>query len=294
MPKALRIRRPSRVCDTQPLQVHSEVIGVWHDLGLDYLTRKFTSFRETKTVAEKVQPQASWPASQNLTPELDLKPFAQEETFKAKAYKALKRAIIEMDIYSSPEQVWIDERHLSEKLGVSRTPVREAILMLEQQGFVKSVPRRGIMVVKKTKREVIEMIQVWAALEGMAARLITQRASDEEIGRLRLLFKEFDASHKPEDFLCEYSTANIRFHQTIIELTGSPLLAEMTENLVLHVRGIRQITIGRDHRAARSIEDHLSIIEALEKRETELAEKLARDHTLGLAAYVAEHSEGIF
>ena len=246
------------------------------------------------TLAEKALAQASWPVTQSLTPDLVLKPFAQEETFKAKAYKAIKSAIIEMDIYSSPEQAWIDERQLSEQLGVSRTPVREAILMLEQQGFVKSVPRRGIMVVKKTKREVIEMIQVWAALEGMAARLVTQRATDEEIARLRLLFREFNATHKPEDFLSEYSTANIRFHQTIIELTGSTLLAEMTENLLLHVRGIRQITIGRDHRAARSIEDHLKIIEALERRDTELAEKLARDHTLGLAAYVEKHSEGIF
>lgn len=245
-------------------------------------------------VAEKAQAQSSWPLAETSTPELVLKPFAQEETYKAKAYKALKRAIIDMDIYSSPEQAWIDERQLSEQLGVSRTPVREAILMLEQQGFVKSMPRRGIMVIKKTKREVIEMIQVWAALEGMAARLVTQRASDAEIARLRLLFREFNSSHKPEDFLSEYSTANIRFHQAIIELTGSALLVEMTENLLLHVRGIRQITIGRDDRAARSIEDHLKIIEALERRDTELAEKLARDHTLGLAKYVEEHSEGIF
>jgi len=242
-------------------------------------------------VAEKAQ---IWPLAETSTPDLVLKPFAPEETYKEKAYKALKRAIIDMDIYSSPEQAWIDERQLSEQLGVSRTPVREAILMLEQQGFVKSVPRRGIMVVKKTKREVVQMIQVWAALEGMAARLITQSATDSDIARLRLLFREFNATHKPEDFLSEYSTANIRFHQTIIELSGSALIAEMTENLLLHVRGIRQLTIGRDHRAARSIEDHLKIIEALEERDTELAEKLVRDHTLGLAKYVEEHGEGIF
>jgi DNA-binding GntR family transcriptional regulator len=68
----------------------------------------------------------------------------------------------------------------------------------------------------------------------------------------------------------------------------------MTQNLLLHVRGIRQITIGRDDRATRSIEDHLAIIEAIEKRDTELAERLSRDHTLGLAAYVDEHGEGIF
>lgn len=243
---------------------------------------------------ENSQAQARWPVGEQPTPDLVLKPFAPEETYKTKAYNALKRAIINMDIYSSSEPAWIDERQLSERLGVSRTPVREAIAMLEQQGFVKSVPRRGIMVVKKTKREVIEMIQVWAALEGMAARLVTQRASDADIARLRALFKEFNDSHKPEDHLSDYSAANIRFHQTIIELTGSALLAEMTENLLLHVRGIRQITIGRDDRAKRSIQDHLKIIEAIEKRDTDLAEKLARDHTLGLAAYVEAHSDGIF
>ena len=69
--------------------------------------------------------------------------------------------------------------------GVSRTPVREAMAQLEREGFVRSVPRRGVYVVRKTKREVIEMITAWAALESMAARLITQNAADEEIAALR-------------------------------------------------------------------------------------------------------------
>ncbi len=243
-------------------------------------------------MAEKAQVRV--PIAEQTTPELVLKRFAPEETYKTKVYNALKRAIIDMDIYSTREPTWIDERQLSESLGVSRTPIREAVAMLEQQGFVKSMPRRGIMVLKKTKREVVEMIQVWAALEGMAARLVTQHASDADIARLRALFKEFNEGHKPADYLSEYSTANIRFHQTIIELTGSGVLAEMTQNLLLHVRGIRQMTIGRGDRATRSIQDHLAIIEALEKRDTELAEKLAREHTLGLAAYVEEHGEEIF
>ena len=234
------------------------------------------------------------PIAEQATNDLVLTRFAPEETYKTKVYNALKRAIIDLDIYSSKEPTWIDERQLSESLGVSRTPIREAVAMLEQQGFVKSVPRRGIMVLKKTKREVVEMIQVWAALESMAARLVIQHASDAEIARLRALFKEFDELHKPGDNVSEYSTANIRFHQTLIELTGSKVLAEMTQDLLLHVRGIRQITIGRDDRANRSIRDHLGIIEALEMRNTELAEKLSRDHTLGLAAYVEEHGEGIF
>ena len=156
------------------------------------------------------------------------------------------------------------------------------------------MPRRGIVVLRKTKLEVIEMIQVWAALEGMAARLISLNASRKEIEQLRKIFEKFHEGHTPADYLSEYSEANIQFHQTLIKMTGSKILQEMTENILLHVRGIRKITIGRDDRASQSIKDHLAIIDALEKRDTELAERLCRDHTLGLAAYVEKHSEGIW
>jgi DNA-binding GntR family transcriptional regulator len=222
---------------------------------------------------------------------LALKRFAPEETFKTKVYAALKQAIINMDIYGSPEPTWIDERQLSEQLGVSRTPVREAVAMLEQEGLVKSMPRRGIMVLKKTKNEIVEMIQAWAALESMAARLAVERASDAEIAKLRTLFQAFDEAHRPSDHVGEYSSANLVFHQTLIGLSKSQLLVEMTDNLLLHVRGIRQMTIGREDRASRSIVDHLQIIEALERRDVGLAERLSRDHTLGLAAFVDQHAD---
>ena len=84
-----------------------------------------------------------------------------------------------MDVYRSRADIRLDERQLAQDFGISRTPVREAMAQLEREGFVRSVPRRGIYVVRKTKREVIEMITAWAALESMAARLITENASDE-------------------------------------------------------------------------------------------------------------------
>ena len=231
------------------------------------------------------------PLDDDANAALVLERFAPEQTYKIKVYAALKQAIVNMDIYSASEPTWLDERHLSEKLGVSRTPVREAIAMLEQEGFVKSMPRRGIMVLKKTRREVIEMVQAWAALEGMAARLAVANASDAAIGKLRRLFENFDEVHKPADFVSEYSAANIEFHQTLVQLSGSATLIEITSNIFMHVRGIRQITIGRDDRATRSIADHLAIIEALERREVEVAERLSRDHTLGLAAFVLDHGD---
>lgn len=238
--------------------------------------------------------QMRWPLAEESTPELVLEPFSVEPNIKARVYATLKRAIADMDIYGTQEDTWLDERLLAERLNVSRTPIREAIAMLEQQGFVKSIPRRGIIVLRKTKRDVIEMIQVWAALESMAARLISLNASRKDIDRLRAIFEEFHEGHAPSDYLSEYSQANLRFHQTLIQMTGSQTLQQMTENILLHVRGLRKITIGRDDRASQSIKDHLAIIDALEKRETELAEKLCRDHTLGLAEYVDKHSDGIF
>ncbi|TAL82011.1 MAG: GntR family transcriptional regulator [Beijerinckiaceae bacterium] len=216
-----------------------------------------------------------------------------EESFKSKVYTALKEAIIKMDVYSAPDPVMLDERELSDRLGVSRTPIREAVAMLEQDGFLRTVPRRGILVVRKTKREIIEMVTAWAALESMAVRMITLDP-DSDVASLRQIFKEFSAAYMPTEHLGEYSSANITFHQAIIRMSGSQVLCDMTDNLLLHVRGIRQMTIGKNDRAQRSIEDHLAIITAMEKRDTELAARLSRDHTLGLASFIEEHGNELF
>ncbi len=222
--------------------------------------------------------------------DINVKPIETESSFRMKAYKALKAAIMEMDIYSHPEEIRLEERQLSEKLGVSRTPIREAMTLLEQEGFVRSVPRRGIFVVRKTKQEVIEMITVWAALESMAARLACERASETEIRQLRENVRAF-ANRNPEEFVSEYSEANLAFHKLIIRMSGCALIAETTENLFPHMRGVRKVTIGQSHRAQRSIVDHTHIVEAIEKRDPDLAERLVREHTLGLAKHVAEHGE---
>jgi len=217
-----------------------------------------------------------------------------EDTRKTKAYAALKQAIVKMDLYAMDDPVMLDERDISERIGVSRTPVREAVAMLERDGFVRAVPRRGILVVKKTKREIIEMVQAWAALESMAVRLLIQSATDREISGLRVLMGDFDERHRPDEHVSDYSTANIAFHQMIISLSKSRAIADMTDELLLHVRGIRALTIGRHGRAKRSIEDHLAIIAAIERRDTDAAERLSRDHTLGLAAYVEAHGDELF
>jgi DNA-binding GntR family transcriptional regulator len=223
-------------------------------------------------------------------PKLRIEPLDTSQTFRHLAYGTLKKAITEMDIYAHPEEIRLDERKLSQDLAISRTPVREAITLLEQEGFVRTSPRRGIFVVRKTKAEILEMITVWAALESMSARLATENASDEDLKSLKGMFAEFE-HEKPADHLSEYSDANIAFHQTIIRLGGCKLIGELTENLFIHMRAIRKVTIGQDNRAERSIVDHLNIIEALVARDADKAERLVREHTFGLHAHVEKHGD---
>ena len=223
-------------------------------------------------------------------PKLDVKPLDTSTSFRNQAYAAIKDAITAANIYAHPNEIRLDERQLSQALGVSRTPIREAMTLLEQEGFLRTLPRRGVFIIRKTRREIVEMIQVWAALESMAARLATQRASDAEIARLRGMMADFQVA-RPDEHMDEYSDANIAFHQAIIAMGGCDLIASITENLFLHVRAIRKVTILQDNRASRSIVDHMRIIEALESRNTALAESLVRQHTLDLAAHVEKYCD---
>jgi len=219
-----------------------------------------------------------------------IEPIATPESFKRQAYAALKDAIVAMDVYRSRSDIRLDERQLASELGISRTPVREAMAQLEREGFVRAVPRRGVYVVRKTRREVIELITAWAALESMAARLITAHASDEEIASLRKMFAMFE-NGRLHARLDEYSEVNIGFHQAIIGMSRNSVLIALAENLFTHMRMIRRKTIGEHDRADRSIRDHMTIIEALEARDTKRAEDLVRDHALGLAEHVAKYAD---
>src|SRR6266550_3439682 len=122
--------------------------------------------------------------------------------------------------------------------------------------------------------------QAYAALK--------QAIMDADILALRHMFDEF-RNATPAEHIEEYSDANITFHQAIIGLSGSHLMGKTIENLFIHVRAIRRMTISQSDRASRSIVDHMRIIEALEKRDTELAETLVRQHSLDLAAHVEKH-----
>jgi DNA-binding GntR family transcriptional regulator len=215
-------------------------------------------------------------------------PLAQAKGLKIQVYKALRELIGRMDIYTSTQPIRLDERALGEQLGVSRTPVREAISRLEQEGIVENIARRGAFVVRKNKDEILDIVDVWAALESMAARLATSRASDAEIAQLRKNFSTYDGD-EARAHIDEYSDTNIEFHQTIIRLGHSELITQMADQLFFHMRAIRASTIKDRDRVAQSVMDHSRIIEAIEERDAYHAEQLVRDHALELAKHIERY-----
>lgn len=221
--------------------------------------------------------------------DIKLQPLNVPTVLKDRVYEALKTAISAMDIYADEDSPKLDERRLAEELGVSRTPIREALSRLEQEGLVQNIPRRGAFVVRKTKKEILEMICVWGALESLAARLATVHASDEEIAGLRNMFATFKDSRGASAHIDEYSEKNIMFHQAIIRLSKCDLLVDIAEGLFVHINSIRSRTIRERHRVTDSIIDHMHIIEALEKRDGDLSERYVREHTNDLKEHIKQY-----
>jgi len=217
---------------------------------------------------------------------IKLEPLNVPTVLKDRVYEALKTAISAMDIYADEEAPKLDERRLADELGVSRTPIREALSRLEQEGLVQNVPRRGAFVVRKTKKEILEMICVWGALESLAARLATVHASDEEIANLRNMFATFKDPRGASAHIDEYSEKNIMFHQAIIRLSKCDLLVDIAEGLFVHINSIRSRTIKERQRVTGSIIDHMHIIEALEQRDGDLSERYVREHTNALKEHI--------
>ncbi|MGK7651593.1 GntR family transcriptional regulator [Roseovarius sp. B08] len=216
---------------------------------------------------------------------MKLKPVPSNFTLKDHVYEMLRTAITEMNIYDAATDLRLDERNLAEQLGVSRTPLREAVARLERDGLVEVQPRKGVFVQRKSLADILDMIVAWAALESMAARLACEYATDREIASLRTIAAKYN-DEIANTRISEYSDDNIRFHQRILEISRCTLLRTMADGLFLHMNAVRVRAMGEGNRVRRSVVDHAEIIEAIEARDAALSERLVREHTMRLHTHV--------
>jgi|TARA_B100000809_G_scaffold213870_1_gene218450 DNA-binding GntR family transcriptional regulator len=125
----------------------------------------------------------------------------------------------------------------------------------------------------------------------MAARLAIQNASGTEISKLRKMFASFDDKEEARAHIDEYSDTNIEFHKTIMALSKCSLILTMASNLFLPMRSIRVQAVKEHNRSDQSVIDHMRIIEALDHRQADTAERLVREHAMSLSKHIEKYTK---
>jgi DNA-binding GntR family transcriptional regulator len=213
-----------------------------------------------------------------MEPVLELK---QRRSLGQDVFEYLKQSIIDQTIEPGFRLV---ESRLAKKLGISRTPLREALHKLEREEWIKKAPSGGFQVVTLCKQDIEETFGIRIVLEVYAARLATQNYQDRDLLPLekkleeyRQCFKEKN-SEKPEtDSLHKLNT---EFHDLLYALSSSPRLIRMINQLNAQIARFRQMILAQEEFARKSYEDHIRMLDAIKKRDENEVESLVRNHLI--------------
>jgi len=206
--------------------------------------------------------------------DIGIEKLIESPNLRDRVYDILKKSILFQEI---PPGEKIDEEAIAKQLGVSRTPIRETLCRLENEGIVKIVPRRGAFVVKHSREKITEILMVREALEGFAARLAVDHINGQTLDQMKSLLKDFTESNI-RDRSKEYVQADLEFHNLIIKASENNLLFNIMNTLNDHVQMLRLQTAALEGRPEQSLVEHFNIIEALEKKDPSSAESLMREH----------------
>lgn len=189
-------------------------------------------------------------------------------------FETLREAIIDGEL---PPGERLMEIQVAEELGVSRTPVREAIRKLELEGLVAMIPRKGAYVAGLSMKDVIEVFEIRAALEGLAASLAAERATDDELENLERQLVRTTSLIDTSDLngMVEIDTD---FHSLLYTVSRNNRLAQIINNLREQIQRFRQTSLSFPGRMKEALEEHREIVEAVSSRDPELARRLAQEH----------------
>ncbi|QUH19683.1 GntR family transcriptional regulator [Alkaliphilus sp. B6464] len=182
------------------------------------------------------------------------------------------------------------EIQMAEQLGVSRTPVREAIRKLELEGLVVMVPRRGAYVADVSIKDVLEVLEVRMVLEGLAASLAAERMSDDEINELISVCDEFK-SYYEEDNIEGMIQKDVEFHDRIFSSTGNNKLNQISQGLREQIYRFRVRYISRYNKAKELVDEHQALLDAICNRDPDKAYKCGMKHIENLTDHMMEQLE---
>jgi len=169
------------------------------------------------------------------------------------------------------------ETKLAKEMGVSRTPVREAIVQLELEGLVQSMPNRGVVVTGVSEQDIEDIYTIRMLIEGLAARWAAEKITDEELEELKeaIEFEEFYTARNNTSHLLKLDS---KFHEIIFKASKSKPLMHTLSNFHLYVQRARNISLESSGRAKEALAEHRAILQAIMERDAEKAERLTTEH----------------
>lgn len=169
------------------------------------------------------------------------------------------------------------EVQLAEKMGVSRTPVREAIRKLELEGFVNMIPRKGAHVARLSIKDIMDVLEVRASLDGLATALAAERITDEELRELKYVLNQFE-SYVEKDNLQNIVKKDVEFHDIIYHASKNDKLIQIVNNLREQVYRFRVIYLKDFSSTKEVIKEHIEIFDALIEKDSKAAGEAAKSH----------------
>ena len=177
------------------------------------------------------------------------------------------------------------ELQLATKLGVSRTPIREAIRMLEQEGLAVTIPRKGAEVAKMTEKDMEDVLQVRDALDELAVKIACEQITEEQLRNLVAAMHEFEETIKTKD-LKRIAEVDVKFHDIIYQSTGNPKLVNMVNNLREQMYRYRVEYLKDEKNYPILLKEHKEIVEGLSAKNREKVAEIMHQHVANQAVAV--------
>lgn len=209
------------------------------------------------------------------------------ELLSQKVYHLLKTEIVKG--FLKPGEKLLEEK-IAEQLGVSRTPIREALKQLAAEGFVKMIPNQGVMVNKISIKDIQEVLQIRGVLEGLAARLATELIKEEEIKVLEEYIKQMEYYTNKNDFLA-FSEIDAEFHELILNVCENSWLIQIRRNLSDQAHRYRIRSLSVPGRLKYSLKEHQEILKALKRKDSEQADRLSQKHIKNVIDNILTHED---
>ena len=209
------------------------------------------------------------------------------ELLSQKVYRALKTEIIKGSLKPGTK---LSEGKIAKQMGVSRTPIREALRELAAEGFVKISPNQGVVVSNASVEDVQEVLQIRGVLEGLAARLATKTINEEEIKELEKYQKRMEHYTNKDDVLA-FSEMDAEFHELILNICGNNRLIQIRKNLSDQAHRYRIRSLSVPGRLKYSLKEHQEIVEALKRKNSEQADRLSQKHIENVLANILAHKD---